>query len=963
MQRPFKHPISITTAVFILIVFFAFGLPPILESILESQILKNLNRHASVESVSFNPFKLQLTIENLSIREKKSDAIFVSVEKLRVNAEIISLFKGGIALREVSLVKPYVHLLRNNTDIFNFSDIIPETEAKPETKPAKPVLFSIANISISNGTFKFDDLPKKTIHNITDLELKLPLVSNFKHQVDIFVQPIFSASIDGKALKLEGKSKPFADSLETNIEINIIDLNLAQYLPYVPQKLNFKMPSGQLNTHLRLNYIQKSRKASEVNILGSLALNNLEIVSNDKKPILSLPAFAVSGINCKLSDRDIVIDEITVEGMTLDLVREKDGSISLQKLVEADSQTADKATPTQQTDENTPEWNIMVKKFGFTGGNLSFNDLSLTQPAQFRIDPIDLKLNNISVTKNSSAGLNLNCSINDKSPLSLTGTFMINPLTANLKIDLADFDISTAQNYLPETLKLDLINGILELNGSIDFKSNQDADPDIIWQGDIHLKKFAAACRGDKEKLLTFSSLDLKSMRIWISPFALDIKTIKIDQLFLRPVITPDGTLNITSLQDSPEPAASGSASPSSEEVPSPDINIGNIILNKSRILFTDKNIKPHYSADLSDIQGRILNISTKPDAQADIQLSAMLNRYAPLKVSGTIKPLQKALDADINILFNKIDMSPFSPYSGKFIGRLIEKGRLSFDLAYHIKNNQLTSQNKVSLDQFTLGKNVKSKDATSLPVGLAISLLKNRKGEILLDLPVSGSLDDPSFRIRKVVLKTLVNLLEKAATSPFSLLGKLVPGGVDISNITFTCGNASLNSEAIKKLDVLAGLLVEKTGLSLEIQASAETELDREGLREEMVLNKLRMQKFNDLSKKERAGIAPNKLIILKEENEKYLRNAYKAEKFQKPQGMLGLNKRLPTEEMKKLMLENTEVNDNDMNDLLHQRGLAVKQYLTETGKVSAERLFIIDSKFNSSKSPKGCNVEFRLK
>ena len=963
MQRPFKYLIAITATAFILTVFFAFGLPPILGNVLKSQILKNFDRHASVDSVSFNPFKLRLTVENLSIREQKSDTIFVSFNMLQVNAEIISLFKGGIALSEVNLIKPYVHFLRKNTNIYNFSDLIPETETKPKTKPAKPVLFSIANISITGGTFKFDDFHKKTIHNITDLELKLPLLSNFKHQVDIFVKPMFSASINGKAFKLEGKSKPFADSLETNIEINIIDLNLAQYLPYVPQKLNFKMPSGQMNTRLIVNYTQKSREVSEVNILGNLALNNLEIVSNDEKPILSLPAFAVSGINCKLSDRDIIIDDITIEGMKLDLVREKDSSISLLHLVETDNQTAGNSTPNPQADENAPEWNVMVKKFGVTGGNLSFNDLPLTQPAQFRIDPIDLKLNNISTAKDSSADLNLNCSINDKSPLSLTGTFMINPLAANLKINLADFDINTAQNYLPDTLKLDLINGILKLNGSIDFKNNPDADPDIIWQGDIHLKKFATTRRGEKEKLVTLSSLELQSMRTQVSPFALDIKTIKIDQLFLRPVLTSDATLNITSIQDSPESNMSSSAVSSSKEEPSPDINIGNIILNKSRILFTDKSIKPRYTADLADIQGRISNISTSPDAQADIQLSAMLNRYAPLKISGTIKPLQETLDADIKVLFDNIDMSFFSPYSGKFIGRLIEKGRLSFDLAYHIKNNQLTSQNKVSLDQFMLGKNVKSKEATSLPVGLAISLLKNRKGEILLDLPVSGSLDDPGFRVRKVILKTLVNLLEKAATSPFALLGKLVPDGIDISNITFTCGTAILNSEAITKLDVLAGLLAKKPGLSLEIQAAAEAGLDLEGLREEMVLNKLRMQKFNGLSKKERTGISPYKISILEEEYEKYLRKAYKAENFQKPQGMLGLNKRLPTEEMKKLMLENTEVNNDDMNDLLLQRGLSVKQYLTETGKVPAERLFIIDSSFNSSKSPEGCSVEFKLK
>ena len=181
MQRPFKYLTTITVALLVLGLFFAFGLPPILGSVLKSQILKNFNRHASVESVSFNPFKLRLTVENLSIREQKSDAIFVALEKLQINAEIISLFKGGIALSEVKLVKPSVHILRTNTNSYNFSDLISGAEKKSESKTEKPLLFSIANIQVTNGTIEFDDLPKKTLHKITDLELKLPLISNFEH--------------------------------------------------------------------------------------------------------------------------------------------------------------------------------------------------------------------------------------------------------------------------------------------------------------------------------------------------------------------------------------------------------------------------------------------------------------------------------------------------------------------------------------------------------------------------------------------------------------------------------------------------------------------------------------------------------------------------------------------------------------------------------------------------------------
>ena len=965
MRRPVKYLIAITAAVLFLAGFFAFGLPAILRAVLESQLTKNLHRPASVESVSFNPFRLCLTVQGLSVREPGSDAVFVSFDLLRVNAEIISVFEGGIDLSEVALVKPYVHIVRTDANTYNFSDLLTGEEKKPDTQPSKPLLFSVANIQITGGSVEFDDRPKKVVHRVTALDLGLPLISNFKNNVDAFVQPAFSATINGKPLKMTGQSKPFADSLETSAEINITDLSLAQYLPYVPATLNFKMPSGRLNTRLIINYIQSAKKTAEIKVQGKLGLAELEIVSLNDKPILKLPALAVSGIACTVNNRTLVIDEVAIDELHVALAREKDGSISLQKLVGADNKTIEKPAPAQKEPPAEKAWSVTISTCRLSGAAVAFDDLVPARPVQFSIDPLDVKLSHISTAKDSRADLDLRCRINGESQFSLLGGFTIAPLAANLNLDLANLDIKFAQSYLPDSLQLSLTSGALSVKGSADFKQEAKAVPAIVWQGDIRLANFAAGNKKDSEDLLKFSSLELLSMRAGTTPVSLDIKTVKLAGLFMRPVVEADGTVNLTELAGAPAspPPTPVPAPAAREKEPLPAINFGSIVLEKGRVQFVDKSIKPRYSTDLSDIQGRISGISTKPDSQADIQLNAKLNRYAPFKVTGTIKPLQEKLNADIKILFDNIDLSPFSPYSGKFVGRLIEKGRLSFDLTYTIKNNQLTSQNKVFLDQFTLGKSVDSKEATSLPVGLAISLLKDRKGGIHLDLPVSGSLDDPSFKVGKVVLQMLVNLLEKAATSPFALVGALIPGGADISNIPFTCGTAELNDEATKKLDAVAGLLADKTDLSLEIQAVAETDQDREGLRQEMVTGKLRALKFNDLSKKEREGLTPDKIVILTNEYEGYLRQAYKAEKFQKPEGMLGLNKRLPADEMKKLMLEHTTVDDEDMKELLQQRGLNVKQYLTETAKVPPERLFIIDSRLDSGKSPAGCCVEFKLK
>ena len=967
MRRPVKYLIAITTAIVFLAVFFAFGLPVFLRAVLVSQLTKNLHRPASVESVSFNPFKLCLTVQGLSIREPGSDGVFVSLELLRVNAEIASVFEGGIDLSEVTLVKPYARIVRTDANTYNFSDLLAGEGKKPEAEPSKPLLFSVANIQITGGSIEFDDHPKKARHKITSLDLALPLISNFKHNVDVFVQPSFAATINGKPFKMTGQSKPFADTLETSAEINISDLGLAQYLPYVPATLNFKMPSGRLSTRLVVNYIQSARKTAEIKVQGKLGLAELEIVSLNDKPLLKLPTLAVSGIACTVNNRDIVIDDIAIEGLNVALAREKDGSISLQKLVGPDNQTVSKPDPAAKEPAAAPAWTVLVKKFKFAGGAVLFDDLAPSQPAQFRIDPIDFTLSNISTAKDSRAELDFRCRINKESQLSLLGGFTISPLAANITLDLANLDIKFAQSYLPDTLQLNFTGGSLSVKGSSDFQQNEKAAPVIVWQGDIRLANFAAGNKKDAEELLKFSALELVSMRAGTSPVSLDIKTVKLVGLFMRPVVEADGSVNLTSLAGAPaaaEPPKTPAPAPAvQKKEPLPAINIGSIVLEKGRIQFVDKSIKPRYSTDLADIQGRITGISTKPESQADIQLSAKLNRYAPFKVTGTISPLREKLTADIKVLFENIDLSPFSPYSGKFIGRVVEKGRLSIDLAYTIKDNQLTSQNKVFLDQFTLGKSVASKDATSLPVGLAISLLKDRKGGIHLDLPVSGSLEDPSFKVSRVVLQTLVNLLEKAALSPFALVGALIPGGADISNIACTCGTAELGDEAAKKIDAVAGLLAEKTDLSLEIQAVAEADNDREGLRQEKVMAKLRALKFQDLSKKEREGLTPDKVVISSNEYEDYLRQAYKAEKFQKPEGMLGLKKRLPVDEMKKLMIENTKVDDEDMKELLQQRGLAVKQYLTETVKVPAERLFIIDSRLDSGKGPAGCCVEFKLK
>jgi hypothetical protein len=266
--------------------------------------------------------------------------------------------------------------------------------------------------------------------------------------------------------------------------------------------------------------------------------------------------------------------------------------------------------------------------------------------------------------------------------------------------------------------------------------------------------------------------------------------------------------------------------------------------------------------------------------------------------------------------------------------------------LKYLIVKRKLDASNNVFLDQFTFGESVDSPEATKLPVRLAVALLKNRKGEIQLDLPVSGSLDDPKFSAWGVVVKIIVNLLVKAATSPFALLGAIFGGGEELSYLEFDYGKAILDAPGEAKLKTLIKALHDRPALKLEIEGHVDKEKDREALRQSLFDRKIRSQKLKDLVGKGMEVPTLDNVVVDAKEYPEYLKRAYRAEKFPKPRNILGMAKDLPVPEMEKLMQAHIQVTDDDLHLLAQKRAQAVKDYLLASKQVEPERVFLVEPK-----------------
>lgn len=1169
MKQFISHPRTkkalVSLAVF-LVVFTTLGffvLPPIARNILITRLSEELGRNVSIQALRVNPYTLGVTVEGLAVSEPEGDIPFIRADEVYLNLEIASLFKGGAVINELVLKKPYLNIVRNDDATYNFSDLLKSGEASQDAR------FSVNNIQIAGGSIDFDDRPARTKHTLRDIDLTVPFISNLPHHAEVFVEPSFRALFNGKPLSFRGRSKPFVDSFETIMNLDITDLDLPYYLSYLPEKMNVTVTSGRLSTHLTVSYRQSAQKAPSLEIHGDLSLKELRINDTGKSPLMAIERFSaevetsdvmagkltlkrlsldspqvwismsekgvlnlneimqpsrtpktekkggavtigirdlavqkgsvhfsdrsreqifktdIEGISltgkdfttapggnaefslqaqseadeqftmsgtlsleplsargtfqmAKLSARkyapyygDLVkfdvrqglvdiasafeydgskgdngfvlsdlsaavsdlkarkrgedadfaeIPELKIAKTRLDLasrsvsvgsvsgmkgtirtVRYNDGSLNLQALMGEGNGAADQPAPAAAADDRP--WVVRLGAADLSRFSVELKDLLIDPPVNLSLRNIGLMAENISTETNSRGRVRVDLSLGKEGKLSLRGGVGINPPTADLRLNLRAVDLSTLFPYFADRVSLTVTDGLLNMQGRLAFTSKPGRPLALTYKGDLSVIGFDSVDNDFDNDLLSWENLTIGGLTIIYNPFLVKMDTVSVSDFYALLVINPDGTFNLLNIlnkpvEADPEKVRARLIDKVYEDIkgkPSKDFIIEHVTLQGGTIDFSDTYIKPHFETTMYEVGGKIDGLSSEETAVADVDLAGRLENYAPLTIKGKINPLRDDFFVDIQSEFRNMDLSPMSPYSGKYVGYTIQKGKLSHRIEYKIDKRKLDASHSIFLDQLTLGDRVESPDATNLPVRLAIALLKDRRGQIEIDLPVSGSVDDPEFSVGRIVLKMILNLLVKAATAPFALLGSLFGGGEELSYIEFDHGQSRLSEGTIKKVNSLATALHERPSLALEIEGVADREKDSEGIKDFALERKVKAQKLKALVKSGQEGRKIDDIVVAKEEYEKYLKEAYKEEKFPKPRNILGIAKDLPAAEMEKLMRANINVDDPALRDLARRRAQGVKDALLKSGKVEQERIFVVQETISESGGEQG--------
>jgi len=703
-------------------------------------------------------------------------------------------------------------------------------------------------------------------------------------------------------------------------------------------------------------------------------------------PVFAAESFAITGGELDLDKKTLVLNEFKSSSGKLAVVRNQDGSFNLSQLLQDGAGKPDKQAATP--------WNIKLNKLALDRYSVRLDDHTVSDSLPLLLEPINLTVLRLSNAKDAKPEFALRTGIG-KGSLEATGKLTMEPLQANLKLDARQISIVPLQPYFTERFNVLITDGAISTHGDLAFEQPGDpAQPfKAKFQGGLGISEFHLIDKSNSADLLKFKTLDLDNIQVNANtsetPYDIAIVGLALNDFYARIVVNEDGRLALRKLikgrnrdgtlatdeESPPVPPADGGkpqkdAAPVAEapSLPSPlKLRLDKITFSGGDINFSDFFIKPNYSADLSEIGGSISGLSSDPASTADVDLRGKVNGTAPLIIAGKVNPLAKNIFIDLKASAKGVDLASASTYSKRYAGYAIEKGKLSVDIRYFIKDRKLQAENHLFLDQLTFGQKVDSPDATKLPVTLAVALLKNSKGEIDVNLPIQGSLDDPQFSIGGIVWKMIGNLIVKIITSPFALLGSLF-GGADahLNYLEFDPGYASISKNEEEKLQKLAKALNDRPALKLDIAGRVDPETDKEGLKQAGLQHKVKAEKLKDSVKKGENSGSTDAVSVSKEEWPEYLKRAYKEEKFPKPRNLIGFAKDLPPEEMEKLILANITVSEEDLRRLAEQRATATSAWLTKSGGIAAERVFVTPPKLDGEgikDKGKPNRVDFALK
>ena len=1008
-----------------------FVLPPIVRSQLEKRLTAQLGRTVTVGKVRINPFTPSVTVEKFDIREADGAASFVGWDRLYVKVGVLPLLVGAWVVEAVELDGLRVRAAINADGSMNFSDLIAKFNgpAAPAPSPATKAAAAAAPRPVRLGSFKltgaridFSDLSRSAPFRTTIGPLHFTLTgltTAGDRQAPYGFEAVTEA---GEKLAWQGwvSASPVRSAGEWRVE-NII---LKKYAPYYAPLVRADLADGKLSLRGRyeINLDPKGQKLTVSDaVLGLRDLRILERATG--QPAIELPALTVKGINLDGVARKGTISAVTLAGGKVSVRRDKDGTINLLAMLQPESPVpalAPAVPTTASTAAAAPLPDIRIGEIAVNDLQIDVADLAAARPAHLKVDHLQVSLKDVAPAAETPLKVHVALAWAPQGKVEVDGIATLRPSpSAILKVVVTDVELLPLSPYLEQFVNARLTQGAVSATGDVQF-ALAGSQASVTVAGEASVDKFAMVDGAHSEELAGFSRVAFSGVKLHTAPqLALSVGEVVVTDPYARVVVNADRTLNLAALAKAgvPPPPAVAPARPQSAAppAPAPKIEIGKVSIAGGDFSFVDRSVEPNVKVVLGQFGGTISGLSADNPARADLALKGVVDGVGPVAMAGKLDPLATRKFMDLQVDLRGIELLPLSPYSGKYAGYELARGKLQVAVKLKLDGRQLDSTNVMTLDHFTFGQATNSPDATHLPVRLGVALLKDMDGKIVIDVPVGGNLDDPEFHISKVVWRVIGNLLTKAAVSPFSLLGSMFGGGSEeLAWQEFAPGAAQWLPTEDKKLETLVKALTNRPGLNLGIEGDYDAAADAFVLKQQKLADRVRRQIWEAGHAVDPNILPPEQLTISPEDNAAMIKKLFD-EKFPPgtplgaplppppvvappPAAKHGILRRVidvvtfkgssapaaapkpaasaeaapasgdapasgpSLAEMTARLADAMEVNDNDLRALGAARAQQVRDYFVQTGKIDPARLFLANVAAGATTQNKGPRVFLTL-
>lgn len=797
-------------------------LPGIAQRIANQQLANYVTVKASMQRIEFNPFSLELTLFDLRIGAQ--DDRQLAFERLYLDLQWNSLWQRTLHLAAVQLVAPHAEVRFAEDGTLNLGQLFDVPETPPSADDERELFpLRIDQLQLVRGHLAFRDRrpsePIELVYDSLDLELH-----NLATRTDGSADARLTATgASGGRIDWQGDLN--VQPLASRGQLQVSKLPLKDFWPYVRDAAPLVLREGSIDLSTRYHLDLSDGLALTLDS-AQAAVAPLALDSPDGRKLVRLERLELSETTLDLARRQVSIGKLRSRHLETWAAREADGELDWQKLFAAgpSPSNADEQIADSETQTAGEPWQVLLQDAQLRDYRVHLADRVPDDEVQLELGPLNLDISDFDSLATRPFSLKLDTGVGRQGAFQAQGQLQLNPISGQLAVTTRDIDLRIAQAYLSPLVSLELRSGMLSSELQVDLQGTEPLAFSV--RGSVDATQLHTLDTINNRDFVKWQRLQLSGLD-YQHPRSLDIERIDLRQPYARFVVNPDLSTNLNDLLvKRDEPAAQDA---SKQQAAGPlAIRIGGINIADGSANFADFSLRPPFVTAIQSLNGDIGVLSNREQKAASVNIAGKVDQYAPVSIKGSLTPFDPLQSLDIATSFRQVELTTLTPYSGKFAGYRIRKGRLNLDLHYRIEQGRLNAENKVVLEQLQLGEKVDSPDAVDLPVRLAVALLKDSKGTISIELPVQGNLNDPEFSVMPIVWQTLRNLVVRAAQAPFKFIAGLAGGGdADLSHVAFAGASSELDGNARKTLDTLAAALVERPALRLEVEGMANAAID----------------------------------------------------------------------------------------------------------------------------------------